>query len=211
MRRGRVQGFIEKVKTRFREGKKFRLIAGGLLAVVTLPPGIFMLIYPDSAKRLFGVAYISVFVVNFLVQLPVIPIPGASSLGQALIVTQASHSPSPWILGLAGGLGMGLGEIPPYFLGSIGTSVVDDDPDEKEGRIRRWLDEIAGWIEKFMQRWAIPTIFVMSAIPNPFLEITSVSAGAVGVPFRKFVPALVAGKVVRGLLLSLIGRQLSLF
>ena len=59
-----------------------------------------------------------------------------------------------------------------------------------------------------MDHWGMPTLFVLSAIPNPLFEFAGVTAGSVRMPFRQFFVSVTAGKIVRGILLAYLGTAL---
>jgi membrane protein YqaA with SNARE-associated domain len=56
-----------------------------------------------------------------------------------------------------------------------------------------------------MLRFGMITLFVLSAVPNPFFEIAGLTAGAVRMNFWRFLGAVTAGKILRGLALAYIG------
>ena len=151
------------------------------------------------------------FLVNLLLNLPVVPLPGTSSLGQLIVIRQAASSSTPWLIGLAGGLGMGLGEIPPYYLGSLGRDLSHKTEAPSIFGLDKVIKRIGDWVTSLMERWDIFVVFILALIPNPFLEVSALSAGATDIPLRRFVPALVAGKIGRGLVLVAIGRPLGLW
>lgn len=179
-----------------------------VLIVITIPPGVYLLFNRSFLTQIEGLVFVGVFVINWLLNLSIIPIPGASSLGQAVIIRRAEASSVPWLIGLAGGLGMGLGEIPPYFLGYFGVQSAQgrDIPGPS------WVEKPVRWvidgINTLMKRWGVPTVFLLSAIPNPVLEVAAVSAGAARMGFWKFLIPEVAGKLVRGMLLVYLGSKI---
>ena len=187
-----------------------KLAAQGVLLSLTLPVGIVFLVRPDMANRVTFSPFVGVFVVNLLLNLPVVPLPGTSSLGQLIVLRQAAPSSHPWLIGLAGGLGMGLGEIPPYFLGSLGRDLSRKQDAPKFLGLDKVIQKVTSGIGSLMERWDIAVVFVLAVIPNPLLEVAAVSAGAAKIPMKRFVPALVAGKIGRGLLLVAIGAPLGL-
>jgi membrane protein DedA with SNARE-associated domain len=56
-----------------------------------------------------------------------------------------------------------------------------------------------------MGRHGTVTLFTLSAIPNPACEFAGITAGAIQFDFRRFMVAVTAGKIVRGLILAAIG------
>src|SRR5207237_9047096 len=93
-----------------------------LIATTVLPlvPAILLIVVPSIADRLEGLAYFGVFVINFLLTAHIVPVPGISALGQAVIIRQAAHRELPWLIGIARGLGMGIVEVVPDFVGHLG-------------------------------------------------------------------------------------------
>lgn len=179
---------------------RWAAIAG--VVAVTLPPGVVLLAAPGVSDRLGHYAYAGVFAVNLLANIPVVPVPALSAIGQAVIVRQAREQALPWLVGVAGGLGMGFGETTVYYTGAAGARAAHG----KRVPGPQWLRRAVGWtvrlITHLMARWGVPTIFVLSAIPNPVFEIAGLSAGSTRMGFRRYLGASVTGKVVRGLLLA---------
>jgi membrane protein DedA with SNARE-associated domain len=202
---GRHESLFERKTRRFGDwaerhptGRWF-VVVGVLL--LTLPPGIILLALPGVSHRIEGFAVAGVFVVNFLANFPVIPIPGLSPLGQAVIIRQAAASSTPWLIGVAGGLGMGFGETPVYYTGIAGQRAAHGRRVPGPVWFRRSVAWIGRLIDHLMRRWGTITIFVLSAIPNPIFEVAGLTAGTTRMGFRRYIIPAVAGKIVRGLLL----------
>ncbi|MBF6599435.1 MAG: VTT domain-containing protein [Dehalococcoidia bacterium] len=176
------------------------LVIVGIL-VVTLPPGIVLVAFPGFSQELQGFSFAGVFLVNFLANFPVVPIPGLSPLGQAVILSQAARSSMPWLVGVSGGLGMGLGETSVYYTGIAGQRAARG----KQLPGPPWFRHAAIWIGRLiahlMQRWGMITIFVLSAVPNPIFEVAGLTAGTTRMGFRRYIIPAVFGKIVRGMLL----------
>jgi membrane protein DedA with SNARE-associated domain len=177
-------------------------------AIVPIVPALVLLLDPALTREVEGLTYAGVFVVNFLLTAHVAPVPGVSALGQAVIIRQASARELPWLVGIAGGLGMGLAEVVPYFVGGLGSDVSDVYEEKLPDIVTRWAERIARPIAWMMRHFAEVTLFVLSAVPNPFYEVAGLSAGATRVHFLRFIIPTVAGKLVRGLLLAYIGARL---
>jgi len=176
------------------------------LVLVTLPPGIALLAVPGASNRFGHYAYAGVFAVNFLANIAIVPIPGLSTLGQAVIIRQAGERTYPWLVGLAGGLGMGFGETPVYYTGAVGARAAAGRRVPGPAWFRRAALSLGRLISHLMQRWGVLTIFVLSAVPNPIFEIAGLSAGSTRMGFRRYIVPGVAGKVVRGMILVYLAR-----
>lgn len=192
------------------DARRHPVLHVGLLAataVVPIAPALVLLFDPALTRRVEGLTYAGVFVVNFLLTAHVAPVPGVSALGQAVVVRQAAARGMPWLVGLAGGLGMGLGEVVPYYVGALGGDVSAVYEEKLPDVVTRWAERIARPIAWLMRHYAEVTLFVLSAAPNPFYEIAGLSAGATRLPFRRFIVPTVAGKIVRGMLLAYVGTR----
>ena len=133
------------------------------------------------------------------------PVPGLTAAAQALIATEGDSARFPFFVGVFGGLGMALGEITAYYAGMIGAEIMrgrDLPGPERFHRIMQWAIDNIHWL---ISHWGMMTLFVLSAIPNPFFEVAGLTAGTVRMPFRQFFVAVTAGKIVRGLLLAYFG------
>jgi membrane protein DedA with SNARE-associated domain len=178
------------------------------LLVITLIPGLLLVWGSVSSSGGTGnYAYFGVFFVNLMDTIPLIPIPGLSALGQGVIVTEAvSHPSTKWLIGISGGLGMGLGEIPVYYTGTAARYAAQGAELGGPAWFRRPALWFGRFVQRLMNRHAVPTVFILSAVPNPALEVAGISAGASGVGFWRFLVPVVAGKIVRGLILVYLAR-----
>ncbi|HEX5368123.1 MAG TPA: VTT domain-containing protein [Dehalococcoidia bacterium] len=177
-----------------------------LLLFLTIPLAIVMLAFPSIMDRIGRVQLAGVFLVNFLVTLHVIPVPGVSALGQAVIVRQAASTTWPrWAVGLAGGLGMGLGELSPFYIGRLGSEVASEHEMKAPGPLQPAAEWLTRTVTQLMRRWSWPLLFLLSAVPNPFFEVAGLSAGSTRLSLWRFLPPTVLGKLLRGLILVYVG------
>lgn len=194
----------------FGEHKTVRLVSILTLMGLAIGQAIAMLVYDDEiSNQLAGASYFSIFITNLASTATFfVPVPGLTAAAQALIIDQGDKARSPWLIGAAGGLGMALGEITAYYGGYLGAEMMRgrDLPGPKQfhGTIQR----VVRTIDWLMNRWGMATLFVLSALPNPLFEIAGLTAGSVRMPFRRFLGAVTAGKIVRGILLAYLGTRL---
>ena len=194
----------------FGEHKTIRLASILLLMGLAIGQAIVMLVYDDEiSNQLAGASYFSIFITNLASTATFfVPVPGLTAAAQALIIDQGDKARFPWLIGAAGGLGMALGEITAYYGGYLGAEMMRgrDLPGPKQfhGTIQR----VVRTIDWLMNRWGMATLFVLSALPNPLFEIAGLTAGSVRMPFRRFLGAVTAGKIVRGILLAYLGTRL---
>jgi membrane protein YqaA with SNARE-associated domain/molybdopterin converting factor small subunit len=128
---------------------------------------------------------IGVFLINLINNATVI-LPAPFGLVVACLFAESAHF---LIVGLAAGLGSGLGEYTAYMAGAGGNAVLP------HGRIYTLMQD-------YMRRYGAIFIFVLSAIPNPLFDIGGLIAGALKMPQVKFLAATIGGKIIRYALIA---------
>jgi membrane protein YqaA with SNARE-associated domain len=159
-----------------------RQLRGLAIAVIVSVAIIAITLYfQDDIRRLgsnaglFGLFVVSLFS-NATV---IVPAPVALALGCAV---SASYG---WLgVGIAAGVGSALGEMTGYMLGYSGNAVLP------HGNMYRRLSD-------FMRRRGMIATFLLAAIPNPVFDVGGMVAGALRMPWWKFLLAGIAGKIVR--------------
>lgn len=122
---------------------------------------------------------------------PVWPLPGSWAAGLA-----AAFGLNPLVVGLAAGLGEPIGEMSGYAAGYGGQIAVN--------RWKRYAQ-----IESWMRKHGGITIFVVSAIPNFFIKLATIAAGALRYPLWRFFLFCWAGKTIKSLGFALVGMAAS--
>jgi len=143
-------------------------------------------------ERLAGLAaygYAGIFLVSLLGNATVI-LPAPSILA----VFAGGGVFNPIAVGLIAGVGEALGELTGYLAGYGGRTVIED---------RDLYDRLEGW----MRRNGMATIFLLSAIPNPFFDLAGIAAGALRFPLWRFLLICWAGKTIKSLAIALMGAQ----
>ena len=201
--------FVLRMSGWFAEHTTVRMVAAVVLLVGALAPGILLLIYPDATDSIEGISYGGVFLTNLASTATVfIPVPGLTGAAQLLIIDQAKEARFPWLVGIAGGTGMAVGEITAYYAGVLGSELARGRELPGPKRFHKYIERVVGWIDWLMDRWGMATLFVLAATPNPLFEVAGITAGSVRMPFRRFFLAVTAGKILRGILLAYLGTRL---
>jgi len=136
--------------------------------------------------------YVGVFVMGVIGSAsPIWPLPGSWAAFVA-----AGLGLNPFLIALAAGVGEPIGELSGYTTGYGGQIVIN-----------RWkrYDQIMNW----MRRHGGLTIFIISAIPNFFIKLATIAAGALRYPLWKFFIYCWAGKTIKSLGFALAGAGLS--
>jgi membrane protein YqaA with SNARE-associated domain len=190
-----------------------RLTLAAVIFVVALAPSLALLYVSvaagsEATQEWFGrLGYPGIFLANFVGQATLfIPVPGITAAGQALIVSSSSIL-SPFWVGVVGGLGMAFGEITAYVAGMATAVVAQEEEIKPPARLQKIIARITRAVNWLMDHYGMPTLYVLSAIPNPFFEVAGWTAGATRFPFWKFMLSVGTGKVTRGLLLAYVGER----
>jgi membrane protein YqaA with SNARE-associated domain len=192
--------------TRFAEwivaDRRRRIVAGAIITVALIAFAAGVLVLQTRFK---GLGYLGVFLVNLAsTAISFLFIPGLTLAGQALVISEAK-SLGPLPVGLAAGLGMGLGEITAYVVGSVGRDVAYGRRVGGPTWFRRSVEGVGAGITWLLARYGTATLFLLAAVPNPLFEVAGFSAGAVRMSFWRFLVPVMMGKLVRGLALAYVG------
>jgi membrane protein DedA with SNARE-associated domain len=162
-----------------------------LMLGATLLLTIALLFVPNNlVARLGAYGYLGVFVLTLLSSATIVlPSP---ALGVAAL---AGATLNPWLVGLIGGVAAGLGEITGYMAGLGGSSLAQRS---------RFYPRVERWV----RRWEVLTIFTLAFIPGPVFDLAGIAAGTLQMPFRRFLAACLAGKVLRFIVVAWAGYAL---
>ena len=136
-----------------------------------------------------GTGYFAVFLISFIGNASILlPIP-------SLAVTFSMGATLYWpLVGLVAGIGEALGESTGYLVGYGGRAVIEN---------RQLYTRMQYWMENH----GMLTIFVLSAIPNPLIDLAGITAGASGYGYHKFLLAAWLGKTLKTMLFAWAGSQ----
>lgn len=138
-----------------------------LLIVIAISVYIFTI--RDQAEELAVYGYPGIFLLSFLAYATVIlPAPGV-----AVVFTMGAIF-NPIGVALAAGAGAALGETTGYLAGFSGQAVIE----------RYDLYET---LTRWMTKNGPLTVLVLSAIPNPFFDLAGITAGALKMPWKRFL------------------------
>jgi membrane protein YqaA with SNARE-associated domain len=161
----------------------FRLTA--VFAVIALCAVIF--VYREQVANLGNYGYAGAFLVALVSSATVVvPVPGV------LVVFALGAVLNPWLVGLLAGLGSTLGETSGYLLGYSGHGVIENT------RLYRRIDDWVRWRGEV-------ALFILAAIPNPIFDIAGAAAGALRMPFWKFMLYGGAGRTIKHILFAFAG------
>lgn len=152
---------------------------GAILIAVSITVGIIALAPQIQRFRHYG--YPGIFLISLIGNATIVlPVP---SLAVTFGMGAALHWP---LVGLVAGIGEALGESTGYLAGYGGAAVIEN---------RDLYDRLHYWMENH----GMLTIFVLSVIPNPIIDLAGISAGASRYAFYKFILAAWMGKTIKTL------------
>lgn len=122
-----------------------------------------------------------------------LPIPGSGlTVAAGSLMDPLWGIPVPIAVGVTAGSAESLGEFTGYWAGINGGKLMEG---------RRIYETVRRWIQKA----PFPTMFAMSFTPSPLFDVAGLAAGAARVPIRIFFPAILLGKIGRGILMAAAG------
>jgi membrane protein DedA with SNARE-associated domain len=123
----------------------------------------------------------------------ILPIPGGGlTIAAGATMDPLWGIPVPIAVGVTAGTAESLGEFTGYWAGVNSGKLMEG---------RRLYEVIRRWVQKA----PFPTMFVMAFTPSPLFDVAGIAAGAARVPIRIFYPAILLGKIGRGIMMGAAG------
>lgn len=120
----------------------------------------------------------------------------------ATLLTLASAGLNPLFLALASSLGVSIGDVIFYYIGSLGLREV------AAGRLQQWIVRVSSWLEHKPRLFIFAVVYAYAAftpLPN---DVLAMMLGAARQPLRLILPALILGNFTLVLLLATFGSWL---
>lgn len=151
------------------KSKWLQIVARILALLFVIAISVYVFSIRDKAQELEKYSYPGIFLLSFLAYATVfLPAPGV-----AVVFTMGAVF-NPWIVALVAGAGAALGELTGYLAGFSSQPVVE--------RVNIY-QRMVTWLKKN----GPIAVLVLSAIPNPFFDLTGAAAGALKMPIGKFL------------------------
>lgn len=168
--------------------KNRRLIFFRLLALLFVV-GLSVIIYLNSSriKEFEAYGYPGLFLITLLTNSTIfIPAPGI-----AFVFAMGSFL-NPYWVALAASAGGTLGEISGYLAGFSSQAIIDNLNIYKR-------------VEPFIRKYGGFAILIFAALPNPFFDLAGIAAGALKMPFKRFLLFCWIGQLIKMTCFSLAG------
>jgi membrane protein YqaA with SNARE-associated domain len=135
--------------------------------------------------------YIGLFVVSLVSAASIVlPMPGAAAItGAGALLDPVLGIPVPLAVGVVAGVAESIGELTGYAAGYGGSALFRDRP---------FYPRVQSW----MERRGVLTMFLLSCVPNPLVDVAGVAAGAVKMRISAFFTGVLPGKVIKNIYLS---------
>ena len=157
-----------------------------IVLVIAITVGIYFVYgrHPERLAELKNYVYWGAFLIsvigNATIILPGAVLPILSTIG--IVLYPVTGPVGPVVVGLAGGAGAGIGEMTGYLVGYSGRGII--------ARAKIY-NRLVGWVE----RWGAIGVFIFSLVPLVF-DLVGIAAGALRIPFWKFVLACWLGRTI---------------
>jgi len=185
------------MERRLKKGSKKLAYALGIVSVIlTILIAVAVVYFWELvSQKLEGYGYFSAFAISILggatIIIPVPMLAVVFALGGVL---------KPYWVGLAAGLGEAFGALIIYMTGhGAGTALYK--PENTEGRLQSAYLRLM----RLMERRGSLTLFILSAILNPFFYPAALAAGALRFGIKKYFIICFAGKTIKGLTVAYAG------
>jgi len=154
--------------------------------------GVTLLVthYRDEVTAFAEYGYLGVFAACFAANATVF-LPAPSS---AIVFAFASIYSPLWVA-VAGGLGAAGGELLGYAAGYSGRRAIE-------------ATAIGKRIEAWFSKNAVLTVFILALLPLPLFDIVGILAGSSKMKLGLFLPAVIAGKILKMTVYAILGANL---
>ena len=172
---------------------------GGLLVAVAVVVSVFC--FWEQIRALEHYGYLGAFVISVFGGATIIaPIPMTPVVFALGTVMKPDFAPymGPIFVGIAAGLGETVGGISIYMTGYGGGTALQS---LKEGKIKSAYERMTRWVER---RGSL-TLFVLSAVVNPFFYPAALAAGALRFGIWRFIFISLIGKTIKGITVAALG------
>jgi membrane protein YqaA with SNARE-associated domain len=159
--------------------KRLSALAGLLVSVAIVVAVVLVYKHdPDIFNKLQGYGYAGAFTISVILNGTII-FPVSNML---VMMGIGVAMPLPWLVGVIGGVGAGIGEMTGYLAGRSGRGLLAKN---------KMYIRVEGWVKK----WGWMAVFVMSIVPFAF-DVVGIIAGALRMPVWRFFVACWLGRTI---------------
>jgi len=180
---------------------RWEYLVGILGIILTVGLGVAVVFFWENVRALEGYGYLGAFVISVFGGATILaPIPMTPLIFALGAVMRPSFAPylGPVFVGAAAGLGETVGGLSIYMTGYGGGTALHGIEHQK---IKAAYTRMLRWVEK---RGSL-TLFVLSAVLNPFFYPAALAAGALRFGIRRYFLICWGGKTIKGMTVAYIG------
>ena len=174
---------------------------GALGIIVTIGVAVAVIYYWEFLREAGHYGYLGAFIVSvlggatYIAPVPMTPV--VFSLGTVLKPSFAPYL-GPVFVGAAAGLGETLGGLTIYMTGYGGGTALMNSK-------RRRIQAIYSWMLRWMEKRGTLTLFILSAVLNPFFYPAGLAAGALRFGIKRYFFICLVGKTIKGMTVAFAG------
>ena len=180
---------------------RWEYLVGVLGIALTIGVILAIVLYWEEIRALKGYGYLGAFLIGifggatYIAPVPMTPI--VFALGTVMKPSFAPYL-GPLFVGAAAGLGETVGGLTIYMTGYGGGTVLFK---RERGKIQAVYSRLMGW----MERRGSLTLFVLSAVLNPFFYPVALAAGALRFGIVRYFLICWGGKTIKGITVAAAG------
>ncbi len=153
-----------------------------ILLVIGL--SIVLYIFRDMVRSLGSLGYLGLFLIGLISNASIIaPVPGLIVLFTVSVIL------NPFWSAVIYGIGSGLGELTAYLVGFTGKGIIEHQ--KYYPRLENWMKKYGGF-----------TIIFLALVPNFLFDLAGLVAGALKMPWYRFLAFVWLGRIPRCLLIT---------
>ena len=181
--------------------KRWQIYVGILGAILGIVLAVGIIYYYEYIQDFQHYGYLSSFLVSVFggatILAPVPMTPVVFALGTVIKPDFAPYL-GPVFVGMAAGFGETLGGLTIYWTGHSGGTALANAENQKLQKIYLWL---LHWVDK---KGSL-TLFVLSAVINPFFYPAGLAAGALRFGVKRYFFISLGGKTIKGITVAMAG------
>jgi membrane protein YqaA with SNARE-associated domain len=180
---------------------RWEYIVGILGIMLTVGLGVGVICFWEQVQALQQYGYLGAFLISIFGGATIIaPIPMTPMVFALGAVTRPDFAPylGPVFIGIAAGLGDTIGGLTTYMTGYGGGTALQD---MKDGKVKSGYTRMTGWV----QRRGSLTLFLLSAVVNPFFFPAALAAGTLRFGVKRFIFITWTGKTIKGITVAMAG------
>jgi hypothetical protein len=181
--------------------KRWEFHVGVLGIILTVAVAVAVVYFWEDVRAFEHYGYLGAFVISVFGGATILaPVPMTPMIFALGTVMKPSFAPylGPVFVGAAAGLGETVGGLSIYMTGYGGGTALHGIEHKK---IKAAYSRMLGWVER---RGSL-TLFVLSAVVNPFFYPAALAAGALRFGIQRYFLICWAGKTIKGISVAMVG------